>query len=197
MTSVKGVSIHQAPRYAHCILDLLSRAERYLKRQVVRILVLHVLADPKDDRAAKRQNLFYIQLEIAKNTSNIPKANQGIADNIFDAHSQRRHADARYDKLEYKDSHTSSHTTGQSCEAKEQHDTSLPRDTGTAVAEGVGAKTLFLDRIDDEHSQAGEDEGKPVNELDVDVGGVGVLGPDGRVEHDVEGERELRMVSDG
>lgn len=46
--------------------SLFSRTRRSLKRQVVGILILHVLTDPKDNSA---------------------KTNQGIADNVLNTHS--------------------------------------------------------------------------------------------------------------
>ena len=102
----------------------------------------------------------------------LPEANQSIANDVLNAHAQRRHPDIRNDKLQYEDSYTSSHATRKGRKSQEQHHASLPCDARSAVAEGVGAKTLLLDRVDDEHTQAGEDQGKPVDEFDVDVGAV-------------------------
>lgn len=123
----------------------------------------------------------------------IPEAYQGVADEILNAHAQGRHTDAGNHKLEHKDGDASGHAAGKGREPEEQDDAGLPCDAGAAVAEGVGAEALLLDRVDDEHAEAGEDERQPVDEFDVDVGSVlGRLGPDGGVEHDIEGEGELR-----
>lgn len=124
----------------------------------------------------------------------IPAAHEGVADKILNAHAQGRHADPRNNKLEDKDGDTSGHAAGKGCESQEQDHTRLPCDTRSTIAERVGAEALFFDRVDDEHAQAGEDERQPVDELHVDIGAVlGRLGPDGGVEHDIEGEGELRM----
>lgn len=126
---------------------------------------------------------------------NSPQANQGIAHDVLNAHAQSRHSHARDDKLEDEDSDTSSHTTSEGGKAQEQYHASLPRDTRPTVAERVGAEALLLDRVDDEHAQTGEDEGQPINKLDMDIRAVvGRLGPDGGVEHDVKGDGELRVA---
>lgn len=96
------------------------------------------------------------------------------------------------DELEHKNGDPARHTTRESREAQKEHYARLPRDTGPTVAERVGRQALLLDAVDDEHAQRREDEGEPVDEGDVHVGAVKRrLGPNSRIEEDVEGEGKL------
>ena len=125
--------------------------------------------------------------------ANPPKADQRIRNDVLNTHAQRRHLDVLHNEFEHEDGDAARHTTSEGGEAEKEDDTGLPSDAGTGVAPGIRAEALLLDAVDDEHAEGGEDEGEPVDEGDVDVLGavLGGMGPDGGVEHDVEGEGEL------
>lgn len=122
----------------------------------------------------------------------LPESNERIAHDVLNAHAKGRHLYSRNHKLEHKDGHTAGHPASQRSETEEEDDAGLPCDAGAAVAERIRAQALLLDRVDDQHPQAGEDEGEPVDEFDVDIGGVHLRSrPDCRVQHHVEGYGEL------
>lgn len=152
---------------ARTIPSLLPRSQR----QVVAVLVLHILRQPEDNRA---------------------EPNKAVGYDILHAHAERGPADARDDELEDKDGDAAGHAAGQGREAQKQHDAGLPGHARARVAKRVRLQPRLLHRVDDEHAQGREDERQPVHKGDVHVGAVvGGFRPHGRVEEDVEGEGEL------
>ena len=142
-------------------------------------------------RTTELQYVSHVPRRGRRFPANIPDTNECIADDILDPHPQRRHPDVVHDVFEHKYDDTTGHAAGKGREPQEEHNAGLPGDAAV-VAEGLAAEALLLDRVDDEHAQGGEDKGQPVDEFDVDVRSV-ARGPNGRVQHDVEGDGELEQ----
>lgn len=122
-----------------------------------------------------------------------PQHNPSISKHICNAHVQRRPAHAWHYVLQYQHRNTTSHSTSQASKPQEQNNPRFPRHAGARVAKGVGAQAGLLDRVDNQHTRCREDEGQPVNEVDMDVGAIeGRMGPDCSVKEDEECEGELR-----
>lgn len=153
-----------------CVRDR-PPASLLLQRQIVAILVLHILADPQHHTA---------------------QSHQRIGDDILDTHTHHRPLNVLDNKFQDKDGDTAGHAARERRKSQKEDHARLPRDARPAVAERVGRQALLLDAVDDEHAQRREDEGQPVDERDVYVGAVEWgLGPDGCIEEDVKGEGEL------
>lgn len=128
-----------------------------------------------------------------KKKENVPQSNKGICNYVLHAHKHLRHAQPGHDVSEDKHTDATGHAACEAREAEEQHDARLPRNTRSTVAERVGTQARLLDTVDDEHAQAREDEGQPVDKGDVCVGRVEWgLGPHCGIEKNVECKRELQ-----
>ena len=138
-----------------------------LQLQVIAVLVLHILANPQHDTA---------------------QADQRIADQIRHAHPQGGPLRPAAQVLEHKHRDAAGQPAGQRREAHEEHDAGLPR---RAVARGVAVvarQPRLVDAVDDQHAQRREDGRHPVDESDVEVGGVALGGPGCGVNEDEEGD---------
>jgi hypothetical protein len=135
---------------------------------------------------------FQITVHHTKNNS--PQHNQSIRNQIRNPHIKRRQHRARNHILQHQHRNTPCHPPRQTRKPKEQHHSRLPRNARSRVRERVCRETSLLNGVYDQHSERGEYEGEPVDEVDV-YGGVGAVlrgvRPDCSIEHDIEGEGEL------
>jgi hypothetical protein len=98
--------------------------------------------------------------------------------------------------LHHHDGNPSRHSSSQKRKSKEQYNSGFPGYLRAAVGEGIRCQTRFLNAIDDEHAESGEDEGEPVDEGDVNVRSVHGAGrPYGSIKKDIESEGELEEES--
>ncbi len=94
--------------------------------------------------------------------------------------------------LQHHDRDTPRQPTRHQRKPKEQHQPRLPRHAGPRVREAIRGKSGLLDRVDDQHAERGADQWDPVNEGDVEEGGVeGRVRVGGGVDEEEEAEGEL------
>ena len=139
--------------------------------QIIRIIILHILAHPQHHRA---------------------QHDQSIAHHIRHPHIHRLQRILLEQELQHHDCDTPRQPTSHQRKAQKQHRAGLPGDAVAAVAETVGREAGFFYAVDHEHAKRGADEGDPVDEGDVDGGAVeGGVREDAGVDEEEEAEGEL------
>ena len=123
----------------------------------------------------------------------IPQHNQRIRDNVRNTHPQRRPARIIDHILQHHDADAASKSSSHSSKAHEQHNSRLPRNAISTIAETVTGQASLVYAVDDDHAQGREDAGDPIHESEVEDGAVeGGLGVAGGIDEDEQGDGELR-----
>lgn len=145
--------------------------------EVVGIIVLHVLTDPKNDAT---------------------QHDEAIGHDIRNAHVDRGQRVVLEQILQHHDGDAACQTSRHKRKAEKQHCASLPGDTIPTVREAVGRQARLFDAVDHQHAECGADERDPVDKVDVHGRAVeGGLRVDAGVDEEEESERELERSRQG